>query len=83
MGLLFNLLTLPVSGPVKSVTWIAEKLIEQAESEELDEDRIKGELLELQVHFELDEISQEEYDQQEAVLLEQLSAIREAKEEDL
>jgi len=81
VGLIFDLLTAPVLGPIRGVKWLGEKIAEAAESELMDEDRVRGELLELQIRLELDEITEEEYDRQERVLVEQLNAIREAKAE--
>ncbi|MDO8674088.1 MAG: gas vesicle protein GvpG [Dehalococcoidia bacterium] len=78
MGLL-GLLTLPVLGGPKLVAWLAKTLTEEAERELLDEDLVRGQLLELQTRLDMDEIAEEEYDQQESFLLERLSAIREAK----
>jgi len=67
--------------PLKGVIWIGEKLDEIAEKEFSDEGRIKEKLMELQLKFEMDEISEEEYNRQEKELLERLNAIRKAKEE--
>lgn len=66
--------------PIKPVIWIAQKINEVVERELSDEGRIKEKLMELQMRFELDEISEEEYKKQEKVLLVQLDAIREMKE---
>ena len=81
MGFVFDLLTSPVLGPIKGVHWLASKVAEAAEGELLDESKVRGELLELQMRLEMDEITEEEYDEQEGVLVEQLNAIREAKAE--
>lgn len=81
MGFVFGLLTSPMLGPVKGVHWLAKKVAEAAEGELLDEDRVRGELLELQMRLEMDEITEEEYDEQERRLIGQLDAIREAKAE--
>ena len=81
MGFVFNLLTSPVLGPIRGVRWLANKVTEAAEGELLDEDRVRSELLELQMCLDTGEIGEEEYDEKEKVLLEQLSAIREAKAE--
>ncbi len=67
--------------PLKGVIWIGERLNEIAEKEFSDEGRIKEKLMELQLKFEMDEISEEEYNRQEKELLERLNAIRKAKEE--
>ena len=81
MGLFLDLLTLPVLGAPRLVHWMAKKVTEEAERELLDEDRVRAQLLELQTHYDLGEITEEEYDEQESILMERLSAIREAKAE--
>ena len=81
MGLLLDLLTLPVLGAPRMVHWLAKKAAEEAERELLDEDRVRAQLLELQTRYDLGEVSEKDYDEQERVLVERLSAIREAKAE--
>ncbi|OGV96474.1 MAG: gas vesicle protein GvpG [Nitrospinae bacterium RIFCSPLOWO2_02_FULL_39_110] len=66
--------------PLKGVIWIGEKLNEIVEKEVSDEGRIKEKLMELQLDFELDQISEEEYNRQEKELLSRLDAIRKEKE---
>jgi len=79
MSLIFDILTAPVLGPIRGVIWLGEKLADVAETELLDEDRIKGQLLELQMRLEVGEITEDEYAQEEKLLMEELNAIREAK----
>ena len=81
MSLIFDLLTAPVLGPIRGVHWLATKAAEAAESEFLDESKVRGELLELQMRLEMGEITEEKYDEQERVLLGRLNTIREAKAE--
>ena len=81
MGFVFDLLTSPALGPIRGVHWLANKVTEAAESEVLDESKVRGELMELQIRLEMGEITEEEYDEQERVLVERLNAIREAKAE--
>ncbi len=69
--------------PLKGLIWIGEKINEVSEKEFSDEGLIKERLMELQLKFELDEISEEEYNKQEKELLERLDAIRKAKEEEV
>ena len=80
MGFLVDLLTMPVLGAPTLVHWLAGTLAEQAEGELLDEGRVRGQLLELQELYDADEITEEEYNRQEAMLLDRLKAIREVKE---
>ena len=63
------------------VHWLAKKVTEEAERELLDEDRVRAQLLELQIRYDLGEVSEEKYDEQESILVERLNAIREAKAE--
>ncbi len=67
--------------PLNGVIWLGKKINEIAEKEFSDEGRIKEKLMELQLKFELDKISEKEYNKQEAELLARLDAIRKAKEE--
>jgi hypothetical protein len=79
MGFLTNLLTIPVLGPLKGIVWIAEKVTEQAEKELYDEDKLRGQLMELELRCDLGEIGEEEFLATEAVLLEALRVARERK----
>jgi len=67
--------------PLKSVIWLGKKINEVVQREVSDEGRIKEKLMELQLRFELDEISEDEYNKQEKELLARLDEIRRAKEE--
>jgi len=77
MSLLTDLLTFPVTGPIKGLMWIAEKVAEQAENELYSEDKVRGQLMELELRYDLGEISEQEYEEAEAALLERLKVIRE------
>ena len=79
-SLLFDILTFPVLGVPRMIYWLAKKIAEEAEREELDEGKLQGQLLELQMRYELGEISDEEYSKQEKAILDKLSAVRKAKE---
>ncbi len=81
-NLLTDILTFPVLGIPRMLYWVARKVAETAEQEENDEGRLRGELLELQMRHELEEIDDDEYDEQETALLDRLSTIRRAKEEE-
>lgn len=66
--------------PFKLVHWIGKELYEHAESQVTDESAVRRQLLELQMRLELDDISEDEYQRQEAILMHRLDAIREYKE---
>jgi len=78
-SLLIDILTLPVLGAPRMVHWVAQKIAEVVEQEEKDEGKLQGELLELQMRYELGEIDDNEYAKQETAILDRLSAIRRAK----
>ncbi len=67
--------------PAKGLINIFKKIYEMAQEESTDESKIKEELLRLQTMYEIDQISEEEYQKKETALLERLTAIREAKSE--
>ena len=67
--------------PLNGIIWLGKKINEVAEKEFSDEGLIKEKLMQLQLRFEIDEISEENYNKQEKELLERLEAIRKAKEE--
>ena len=60
MGLLTGILTLPLA-PVRGVAWIGERVLEQAEAELYDENRIMRELAELEVARDAGDISGEAF----------------------
>jgi len=72
MGFLSDLATLPVSGPVKLVIWIAERLAEQADQQLYSPEALRRQLSELELQLDLGEITEEEYLEAEAALLEWL-----------
>jgi hypothetical protein len=80
VGWLIDLLTFPLMGPVKGVVWIAEKLAEQADKELYSEEAVRGKLVELELRYDLGEISEEEYLEGEESLLRLLRAARERQE---
>jgi len=67
--------------PLKGVIWLGKKLNDVAQREFSDEGKIKEELMTLQLRFELDEISEEEYTRQEKDLLARLEASRKSEQE--
>ena len=71
-----------VLAPIKFPVWVCKKLSESAEKEMTDDSRIYEDLLELQMRYELGEISDEYYERQETRLMEKLEEIRKYKEED-
>ena len=80
MGLLFDILAFPLMGPIKGVTWVANKIVEQVDKELYSEDAIRGKLLELELRFDMGEIAEKDYNAQEETLLKRLRVARECQE---
>ena len=71
-----KVVSLPVTGPYQSAKWMLEKIHEEVEGEQTDEERVKSRLMELQLRYEIGEIEEEQYLEQEELIMEDLSAIR-------
>jgi len=67
--------------PIKLTVWLGKKLEEIAHTELTDESRIHEELLNLQMRYEIGDVSEETYEKEESRLMEQLESIRKMKEE--
>ncbi|HET8976863.1 MAG TPA: gas vesicle protein GvpG [Solirubrobacteraceae bacterium] len=72
MGLFTGLLTLPLA-PVRGVVWIAEQVADEAERQMYDEDRIRSELLQLELEYDDGLIDEEERTMRENELLDRLA----------
>ncbi len=79
MKFLVDLLTAPVTMPLKGLVWVAEKVAENAEDQLYDENRIRGQLMELELQLDLGEIDEEGYMEAEEALLDRLRIARERK----
>lgn len=82
-GMGFGLLDVvfPFLLPIKGVVWIGRKLKETADAEITDKSKVQEDLLDLQMRFEMGEVSEEEYKKKETRLIERLEAIRKYEEE--
>lgn len=67
--------------PIYGTLWVAGKIKDLAEKELLDEGAVKESLMKLQYQFELNQITEKVYVEQEKILLERLEEIRRYKEE--
>lgn len=62
--------------PLKGIHLLAKKIHEQATEEMLDEDRVRQELRELYMLLETGQISEQEFEEGERVLVERLEEIQ-------
>lgn len=76
VGLFKELALLPLA-PVRGTAWVAEQLAEEADRQLYDENRIKRELLQLELDEEEGSISEAERLNKESELLERLQIARE------
>jgi uncharacterized membrane protein len=74
--MLTQLLTAPVSLPFAGLRFLLERIREMAEQELYDTERIREELLLLQLRLEEGEIDEDEYREAEAAIMERLRAAR-------
>jgi hypothetical protein len=80
MGLITGLLFFPVWAPMQGFRFVMERLRDEAEAVLRDEGRAFAELIDLSLRHEAGKISDEEYAEQEADLLERLNSIREYRD---
>ena len=80
MGILSGLLLLPITAPVRGLQFIVEQIQAEAEAALMDERRIHAELINLSLQLDMGEITEAEYEEQEAALLERLNLINAYRE---
>ena len=76
MGLLTNLLFFPVTGPVAGIRWSLRKVAQVVDEELTDDSSIRQELMELQMQVELGDVTDAEYVEREAALMQRLRDVR-------
>jgi hypothetical protein len=82
VGLISGLLTLPLA-PVRGTAWLAQQIAEEADRELFDEDRIRRELVELDLRADEEGLSAEELAHLEDDLLARLDVARHRRAEAL
>lgn len=76
--MVLRLLTMPILGPIYGVSWIGNKVIEQAGSQLDEREDLQKRLLALQLAFDMGEIEEEDFEEQEEELLLAIQAIDDA-----
>lgn len=64
--------------PAKGLIKLLEEITNMVDAEVNDESKLKEDLLELQTLYAIDEISNQEYEEREAELLQRLTTVRDA-----
>ena len=75
MGLFTGLLTLPLA-PLRGAVWVADQVAQEAERQLYDEDRIRAQLMQLEMDADDGLIDEEEREVQEKELLDRLAEAR-------
>jgi hypothetical protein len=73
--MLLRLLTFPITGPLEGITWIGEQILERASTELDEKENLHKRLLSLQLAFDMGDISEEDFEQQEEELLLAIQAL--------
>jgi hypothetical protein len=76
MGIFSSLLSLPVTAPLSGVAWVAAKLTEAAEAQFYNPEVIKNTLAGLEEQLVAGLITEDQYEEQEMVLLLRLKEAR-------
>jgi hypothetical protein len=81
LGFVTGLLLFPLMGPVWGFRFVLERLRDEAEAVLRDEGRAFAEMIDLSLRHQAGQISDAEFAEQEAELLERLSSIRDYRDE--
>ena len=76
MGILKHVLFWPVTGPVGATKWSLNQVMKIVEEELTDDTTVKQDFMALQMKLELGEIDDEEYAEQEAIIMTRLREVR-------
>ena len=76
MGILKHVLFWPVTGPVGATKWSLNQVMKIVEEELTDDTTVKQDFMALQMKLELGEIDDEEYVEQEAIIMARLREVR-------
>jgi hypothetical protein len=78
--MLLKLLFAPVLGPIEGVSWVANKLLEQANLSTNDLEGLQKQLLALQLSFDMGELSEADFEVQEEEILLAIQALEDAED---
>lgn len=77
--MVLRLLLAPITGPITGVAWIAEQILEQVDDPTDDLESLQKRLLALQLAFDMGDIPEEEFEEQEEALLLEIQALQDAQ----
>jgi Gas vesicle protein G len=76
MGILLDILTFPISGPINTVLWLAETIGDRADDEIYSPEKIRAQMTELELRFDMGELDEETFYAAEEELLARLRVSR-------
>ena len=77
--MVLRLLLAPVTAPFTGVTWIAEKILDQVEDQTDELETLQKQLLTLQLAFDMGDVPEAEFEDQEEALLLRIQAIQDER----
>ena len=78
--MVLDLLLAPITAPVNGLAWIGNQILERANTELDDTENLSKRLLALQLAFDMGEIEEEDFEEQEEELLLAIQALEEQAE---
>lgn len=78
-----DLLFAPILAPITGMNWIAGKILEQAEPQLNENQNLKKQLLSLQLAFDMGDLPEAEFEEQEEILLLAIQAMEDEAQADL
>lgn len=75
---MLKLLFAPITAPFDGLLWIAEQIQQRVDADLDDQENLKKKLLALQLAFDMGDIPEEEFDEQEEALLLAIQALEDA-----
>ena len=75
--MVLNLLLAPITAPATGLAWIGNQILERANTELDDTENLNKRLLTLQLAFDMGDIEEEEFEEQEEELLLAIQALEE------
>jgi hypothetical protein len=78
--MLLKLLFAPVLGPIEGVSWVANKLLEQADVATNDLESLQKQLLALQLAFDMGDLGEADFEVQEEEILLAIQALEDEED---
>ncbi|MBI4671548.1 MAG: gas vesicle protein GvpG [Chloroflexi bacterium] len=83
MGLISTILLFPITAPGYGLAFVINSIVNHVDKEFNNPDKIRQELMELQLRYDMGEMDEQEFNAAETLLLERLNAILEAQQESI